>query len=321
MFAVSTTSLKRTDIATTQLARVAHITFNLFLILVLALFARRNLRLGRSDRKSAFRLAFFLFAMQMARWLLGAHHVPERSEADIVFGGLYRSFFTFALIWLFYIALEPYARRLWPRTMVSWVRLLHGRFRDPRVGRDILVGCSFSMWIPLGQMSKLVPGWLGLTLPRPDLPVQASELLALQSVSAALSQLFALVGNAMNTNLFIIVGFLLLRYLLRRTLAAVVVAVALMTLVWASGYYLGWLYISLWAVLWFFLSFRFGWLTAIVFIFVGDVLQSYPLTVELSAWYAYPTFVAAVAVGTLTLYAFKISLGGRPAFGDLLAEQ
>ena len=43
--------------------------------------------------------------------------------------------------WVLYIALEPYVRRRWPATLVSWSRLLAGGFRDPLVGRDVLVGC------------------------------------------------------------------------------------------------------------------------------------------------------------------------------------
>jgi hypothetical protein len=31
-------------------------------------------------------------------------------------------------------------RRRWPATLVSWSRLLAGRFRDPLVGRDVLAG-------------------------------------------------------------------------------------------------------------------------------------------------------------------------------------
>src|SRR5262249_13026808 len=39
-----------------------------------------------------------------------------------------------------YLAVEPYARRRWPKLLVSWQRLLSGRFRDPLVGRDLLLG-------------------------------------------------------------------------------------------------------------------------------------------------------------------------------------
>ena len=34
------------------------------------------------------------------------------------------------MVWVFYLAFEPYARRLWPRMLVSWVRVLGGHFRD-----------------------------------------------------------------------------------------------------------------------------------------------------------------------------------------------
>jgi hypothetical protein len=82
---------------------------------------------------------------------------------------------------------------------------------------------------------------------------------------------------------------------------------------------MGWTSFFVWAV-WFLFFLRFGWVTVVVAIFVTDVLQSYPLTVELSAWYAHPTYLALAVVIALTLYAFKVALGGRPAFGDLLGE-
>ncbi|HEX8186852.1 MAG TPA: serine/threonine-protein kinase, partial [Pyrinomonadaceae bacterium] len=45
-----------------------------------ALLAWRNLRLGRGDRKGAFRLAAFVFAAFTLRWLFWAHHVPTEYE-------------------------------------------------------------------------------------------------------------------------------------------------------------------------------------------------------------------------------------------------
>ena len=49
------------------------------------LLARHNLRLGRGDRKGAFKLALFIFILQMVAWLFGAHHVFS-------FGGEFKSF-------------------------------------------------------------------------------------------------------------------------------------------------------------------------------------------------------------------------------------
>ena len=53
------------------------------------------------------------------------------------------------LVWVFYLALEPYVRRLRPWTLVSWTRLLNGGFRDAVVGRDVLVGLAFGTYIAL----------------------------------------------------------------------------------------------------------------------------------------------------------------------------
>jgi hypothetical protein len=132
------------DVVSGNWMRVAHIGFHFSLLLGLGLLARRNLRSGRGDRRFAFRLVSALFVLVMAQWVLAAHHVPERSEFELFFGGLYRAFFAFGLGWLFYIVLEPYARRLWPRALISWVRLLDGRLLDPQLGRDVLVGCLVS---------------------------------------------------------------------------------------------------------------------------------------------------------------------------------
>ena len=159
------------DVVSANWLRVAHIGFHFSLLLGLGLLARRNLRTGRGDRRFAFRLASVLFVLVMLQWLLATHHVPERSEFELAFGGLYRAFFAFGLGWLFYIVLEPYARRLWPRTMISWVRLLDGRLRDPQVGRDVLIGCLWGVgYAVLVPASRLLPAWRGGIPPRPDLP-------------------------------------------------------------------------------------------------------------------------------------------------------
>ena len=93
-----------------------------------AILARRNLRLGRGDRRGAFRVAAFVFVAWTAAWFFGAHHVPSfaefRSSSNSWSGGCGWSGF----MWLLYIALEPYVRRRWPATLVSWSRLLGETF-------------------------------------------------------------------------------------------------------------------------------------------------------------------------------------------------
>src|SRR5262249_53927341 len=63
-----------------------------------------------------------------------------------------------------YLALEPIVRRRWPGKLTSWGRLLAGRWRDPMVGRDVLIGMAAAVSIPLIRMLYIT------TAPRLGLP-------------------------------------------------------------------------------------------------------------------------------------------------------
>src|SRR2546422_8247125 len=65
--------------------RVFLVAFCLFLAILLGavLLARYNIRQGRGDRRGAFRLAFFVFAVSILKWLFGASHVPTIAEVFI----------------------------------------------------------------------------------------------------------------------------------------------------------------------------------------------------------------------------------------------
>ena len=307
------------DVVSANWLRVAHIGFHLSLLLGLGLLARRNLRTGRGDRRFAFRLASVLFVLVMLQWLLATHHVPERSEFELVFGGLYRAFFAFGLGWLFYIVLEPYARRLWPRTLISWVRLLDARVRDPQLGRDVLIGCLLgTAYNVLLAANALVPAWRGGVPPRPDLPSHPATLLALSGIREAVAEMLAVVVNITTHVLFLFVALLLLRFLLRRTWLAIAVHWVGYVLVYSGSF--GLLPIATWITLWHLLFFRYGWVTILVGTLTADLLFGYPLTSDLTSWHAYATVLAVGACLALAGYGFRVSLGGRPAFGDLLAE-
>ena len=313
------------DVARADLGSLVHLTLNLLLILGAALLARRNLHSRRGDRKGAFRLASYFFALNMLHWLFGAHHVLGRSEVDLLFGALYVAFFHFGLVWILYIAVEPYARRLWPRMMISWMRLLDGLFRDPLVGRDVLMGCIMAaMFAFLVSLSAVVPVWLGHGPPRPDWGLAVEkELAPLGGIAHSVSTLFLVHSDTLKTALFFSVALLLLRFLLRRKWLAVGAFWLLWVLVFQSqgGIVLvDLLLTSALAALFLFFLFRFGWLSIAVGLFVNDVLLACPLTFDPTAWYAGNTLFALVVVFGLAIYGFKVSLGDRPAFEDLLAE-
>ena len=131
------------------------------------MLARRNLRLGRGDRRGAFRLAGFVFAAWAVAWFFGAHHVPDFDEFGSSSSFWLRGFSSPVSLWVLYIALEPYVRRRWPATLVSWSRLLAGGFRDPLVGRDVLAGCLLGAFsIALVRLGWFVPSWLGYPPPQ-----------------------------------------------------------------------------------------------------------------------------------------------------------
>jgi len=100
-----------------------------------SLLAWRNDRQGRGDRRGALRLATFVAVVQMLRSLLRINHVPSiEDELLLVTMSVALALFGGAVIWLFYMAAEPYVRRLWPDSLIAWTRLLDGRFRDPLLG-------------------------------------------------------------------------------------------------------------------------------------------------------------------------------------------
>ena len=78
--------------------------------------------------------------------------------------------------------------------------------------------------------------------------------------------------------------------------------------------------IAIAATAWHVVFLRFGWLPILVSTVCADLLVGFPLTTNVSSWYSHPTILLTVFFVGLTLYGFTVSLGGRPAFKDLLAE-
>lgn len=109
-----------------------------------AWLAVKNVRRGRSDLKGALRVAIFLFSARMVIWVFETHHVASFGETNLLIAGLQRALFWAAMAGSMYLALEPYLRKSAPERVISWNRLLAGSWRDPLVGRDILIGAAAS---------------------------------------------------------------------------------------------------------------------------------------------------------------------------------
>ena len=134
----------------------------LFLLALLlgAWLARRNLRAGRGDTKRAMRLAIAFLLVRIAATLLGGHHTAGSATQQLM-TALAWGLYDLAYGWLIYVAIEPSVRKLWPRWLVSWARLVDGQHNDPRVGRDLLIGCLVGIGIALAVAAhQAAPAWL-----------------------------------------------------------------------------------------------------------------------------------------------------------------
>jgi hypothetical protein len=303
-------------------ASLVTLIFLLLSVLVVGgVLARRNVRLGRGDRRGASRLAAFIFAAWAVQWFFGAHHVSNFAEIGLFFEFLPRALFWSCFLWVLYIALEPYVRRRWPAMLVSWSRLLAGGFRDPLVGRDVLAGCFLAPFsAALGRLAWYVFSWLGYP------PAQPSsgphwQFLGARAIVADVAGSLIVAPFLWLTSLFIL---FLLRALLRKQWAAAVAFVLLGTAMAAAGSRfdpvasVGILIFGSLAV---FVMIRFGLLALVANAFVYNILQNYPLTTQGSAWYAGISLAGILLIAAMALYGFYTSLGGRPVFGGAVLEE
>ncbi len=297
------------------------------------LLARRNLRLGRGDRRTATRLALFILLIETLRWLLALHYPSQPASHQ---GGIFifttrvgKSLFWSASLWMIYIAFEPYLRRLWPKILVSWIRLLDGRFRDPLVGRDVLVGCCLGVGVvSLLRLFQLASPWLGQSAVGPDAAALISgapsiyfELIALHGLRHDLWAVLTLLLSALFMAFMATIGILLLRLLLRRTDLAVGTFLAgSLTIVLApasAGLSIVWVVAGA-VLLALFLGalFRFGFLSFVVGAFVDYLLRGGPLTLDPQTWYFKASILHVNAILILAACAFYVSLAGQPLFRD-----
>jgi hypothetical protein len=200
------------------------------LIVAAAALARHNIKLGRGDRKGAFRAAMILFYVKMLAWLLGARYVGDMSkQIDRFFEGVGAALLDAALLWITYLAVEPYIRKLSPDSLIGWTRLIAGRWRDPHVARDVLIGISAGLGMTLFYAGhNLIPPLFGRPEPMPMVPADANILLGARFVLALILSQF---GGALLQGMLCVCGLVALMIPLKRKWAAHVVGSLLF--VWA----------------------------------------------------------------------------------------
>ncbi len=296
-------------------------TIWLILIVAAAVLARRNLRLGRADHKGGLRTASYFFSVAILVWVFGGAHVPDLgSELGLLFVALSYVAFHAVCYWLNYLALEPYVRRLWPEALISWGRLLAGRFRDPLVGRDLLIGVvAGACWPILISLVTLIAEWLGT--PR-ELRTDAapSTLLGGRHLAARLcdAQAFAVCYG-----LYWLLLLFLVRFLVRSRWLAGGLWVFILTAMVAQGSrsYVFAFQVGITLLVGVCVLTYCGLLACMAMLFSGELLRVCPVTADLDAWYWGGSLLALGTVAAVGAYGFYTSLAGRPLFGGAPARR
>jgi hypothetical protein len=297
--------------------------FRRLLLSLLAVFgagslAWHNFRAGRGDYRGALRLALFILALGLGDWLLGEKHTSVlRDELASLYGWTARIILTAAIAWLCYFAVEPYVRKFWPQIMITWSRVLRGRFRDPLLGRDVLIGgtCGILLLLVL-QVDNLLPGWLGLQRPLPRLPSTALDAAALVGLRYKLSVLVTVLISSVTLGLMVLLLMLVARVVVRRSWPAAAISWLGLTTIQAMtagcDTAFPWITSGILALVAVGLMSRAGLVAVVAASFVTTLLAASPLTSDLRAWYAPSCMFAVAVVGLLLVCGFLAVRAGRP---------
>jgi serine/threonine-protein kinase len=282
-----------------------------------AVLARRNLRLGRGDRAGAFRAASVLFVVVLASWFLSASHFGVTDfEIRRIYSAIGGSLFQAGLLWVTYLGLEPYVRRVAPDSLIGWTRLLGGRIRDARVAIDVLIGISAGLAMTLFYaVHNVLPPLFGAPEPQP----LASSARILLGGRFVLGSIAGGIGSSITTAMLAVVGLVALLMLLKNRWLAAAVGAVIYTPVVIDGMFspgtplldlaigAGIISILIGVIL------RVGLLATVAAMATHFVLLRAPLTTELSSWRGPAALWYIAVVAGAGLAACYVARTGGPA--------
>jgi len=281
------------------------------------LLAHRNNSRGKGDRQGALRLATLVFALELSVCLFRSHFVLTFGTIGIIFFAIGTGLFVSGLMWTLYLALEPYVRRLWPQTIISWTRLVSGRLRDPLVGRDllygVLLGIAWDLVFVIGNFFEIRAG--------AQPPLANSEILQGSRETVAICLIN--VVSSIRTTLVFFFLIVLLRILVKnRWLAATI-----FTLLFAVPRTLGSDHLLIDGVVALLIYgiaaiavVRFGLIVLAVGVLTADVLANLPFTLDFSNWYAARVLGLVLGFVLIAAWGFYTSLGDQRLWKEELFE-
>jgi hypothetical protein len=193
-----------------------------------------------------------------------------------------------------YLALEPIVRRQHPEWLASWRRLLEGRFLDPLVGRDLMIGVAGGTGIVLmGAIHALFEHW----------PRGGDFEAAAVGGWRALGVVSRAVGSALTGSFILVLVLVLLQMATRRKTLGWILwwPLASLTMIASStpiSFMVGGLRAGVVAIL-----LRFGGLLSVATaLFVYAMANEEYLTSQLGAWYSGVAVAVLMTFVTLLMW-------------------
>jgi serine/threonine-protein kinase len=288
-----------------------------FLVLLFALlFARRNWKLGRVDRNGALRVAAARFVLALISWVGSVHAVASAEMFNLISRAAADWLLSAALLWVVYLALEPAVRARWPHSLVTWNRVMAGRWLDPLVASHVLIGGVVGCMI--WQAFALSGIWFGAR----NIMDSPGSLFYVEGARHWISGNAGCLGGALRIGLTFFFALFVLRTLLRRDWLAA--AVASLFGLFMEGSVVNspdWpikavvysiVYFTIFIVL-----LRFGLVATISAVFFINSFNGMPLGMDWTTWYAPYALATLALLLAITAVAFWRSLGSRGLLGDV----
>ncbi len=284
--------------------------FFLFGVIAAPVLARRNWKRDRVDRKGAIRLAIFRFFLGMVVWLGTVHAIPDGSVAVMLWAGAAEWMLAAALLWLLILALEPSVRAYWPHSLVTWNRIVAGRWKDAQVGAHILIGAAAGslIWALGALRDNLIQPEMR------DTTGLAATLGTRQWVAAHAGGL----SSALTVGLIVFFALVGLRFLVKRNILAAVVGALILSMAdsfrsphWQLELALR---VVVFAVLVFVLL-RYGLVATVAAVFFDSGFDKLALGTDWKTWYAPAGLATLALLAAIAIVAFWRSLGTQELFG------
>jgi serine/threonine-protein kinase len=286
-------------------------------VLAMLPFARRNWKRARVDRNGALRIAAASFLLDMFGWFGDVHAVPTADMLSFFYRAAGRWLIGATVLWLMYLALEPAIRARWPHSIVTWNRVLAGRWRDSQVAAHVLIGGAMGclVWVA----ASLVDFWRGA---KGDLGAGGDLYFTMGSLHwiAGCAHVFS---SALFISIALFFAVFALRFLLRKDVLAAIAASLLF--IFSEGSVTNsphWqiealIYFLIYASI-FFLLLRYGLvatMAAVVFINGSNTIL---LGGNWQAWYVPYGLASLLLLVGISLASFWRALGPTGLFGDAL---